>query len=146
MKALTSRTSLAALGALALGAVLATAQPAAAAVVSETGPLRFLELGSEATIDAKGAVAFAAVTVTCDPGSYGSVQVNLTQSAANRLAKGTATKEVTCDGTPQQVQLTVVASDRPFRTGEAWGSASALVCGDTGCVSLFEEHIVTIVK
>ena len=66
MKALTSRTSLAALGALALGAVLATAQPAAAAVVSDTGPLRFLELGSEATIDAKGAVVFAAVTVTCD--------------------------------------------------------------------------------
>jgi hypothetical protein len=148
MKLPTSRLPLVTLGALAAGATLAVALPAGAAVSvqSESAPVKALSLGDTARLDAKGAVVFTPMTVTCMPGRTAYLSVGITQSIGSGIATGAAGREVPCTGTPQEIQVSVTPADRAFHIGTAYGEASALACNRYGCSRLFDEHVIRIVR
>ena len=148
MKVPTSRLPLVALGALAAGATLALALPAGAAVSvqSESAPIKALDLGDTARLDAKGAVVSAPVTLTCMPGRTAYLYLKVTQKVGPGIATGTTSREISCTGTPQEIRLSVTPTGRAFHRGTAYGAASAAACYRGNCTELFDEHVITIVR
>lgn len=148
MKLTRSRLGLVTAVAIGGGAAMALALPAGAAVsvASQSPPVQVLSLGDTATLDAKGAVVFATVTVVCAPGSQGFLTVWVTEKVGGSLATGRVDPLVQCDGTPQQVTTSVVPAQQPFKKGVAFGQARLDVCLPDGCQAVTDEHDIQIVK
>jgi hypothetical protein len=147
MRTARSRFSLIAMGAIAAGAVLAFALPVDAAVSlqSESPPTAEVTLGGTAVLDAKGAVVFAPVNVVCQPGSYSSLNVSVTQNVGSGIASGQTYTEIQqCTGSVQSFEIAVVPTQKAFRRGVAFGQASLYVC-EYGCHTALDEHNIEIV-
>ncbi|NJC71061.1 hypothetical protein HC031_15270 [Planosporangium thailandense] len=142
------RIQIAAIAAIGVGAALAYAVPAGAAVAvqSQSPPVQAVKLGSTATLDAKGAVVFAPVSVACRPGSFAYLTVAVTENVGNAIASGQASTSIEqCTGSAQGFKVAVTPTQKPFRTGVAFGSAQLQVCADT-CRTVVDQHNIQIVK
>ncbi|GIH17965.1 hypothetical protein [Rugosimonospora africana] len=141
------RTQLLAAGAIGVGAVIAFALPAGAAVVNQSPPAPVLKLGKTATLEANGAVVFAPVTITCPAGTSQYLTVAVTENVAGGfIASGAASLDVDCTGQSQTVRLAVTPTQRAFTKGVAFGQASIDVCGPYSCKPLRDQHEIQIVK
>jgi len=148
MKVTRNRFPLITAGAIGVGAVLAFALPAGAAVTvqSQSPPTSAVTLGRTATLDANGAVVFAPVKVLCQPGSYTYLSVSVTENVGGDIASGTRSVKIDpCSGRQQSVRLAVTPTQKPFRKGVAFGQATLDSCDRTGCHTLFDEHNIQIV-
>jgi hypothetical protein len=142
------RFPLVATAAVGVGAALAFAVPAGAAVSvqSQSPPLSAVSLGSKARLDANGAVVFAPIKLACTPGAYTYLTVSVTQAIGNAIASGqTYTAVDECTGTQQKLSVAVTPTQRPFRKGVAFGQATLRVCTDR-CKTVVDQHNIQIVK
>jgi hypothetical protein len=133
---------------VAAAAVAALALPAGAAVSvqSQSPSVPVVKLGNTATVDAKGAVVFAPVKVTCTPGATAYVDVYITEAVGSKIARGGVEYEITCTGAVQKVQATVTATQEAFKSGVAYGQAYVTVCGSNGCYTAEDEGNIQISK
>ncbi|GGL04823.1 hypothetical protein [Mangrovihabitans endophyticus] len=133
--------------AVSVGAALAFAVPASAGVnlQSESDATAAVKLGANARLDAKGAVVFAPVYLTCTPGSDSYLQVSVTQAVGNDIASGSRYREIDdCTGERQKIQVSVTPTNHPFQRGVAFGEAMLTVCDYRGCTSPYDEHTIRI--
>lgn len=85
---------------------------------------------------AKGVAVSVPVEVTCDPNPFlptasNSVMVVLKERVNKDLAVGSGSGSVTCDGTPQVVEVLVQAQNVAFKPGTALATASIFLCDFT---------------
>jgi hypothetical protein len=142
-----SRSPLILAAAVAVGAALAFASSAGAAVSlqSESPPTAEVTLGTTAVLDARGAVVFAPVEVVCRPGSYASLTVAVTERVGRDIASGvTYTDFAECTGSVQALEIAVSPTQRAFRKGVAFGQARLQVC-DYECHTAVDQHNIQIV-
>jgi hypothetical protein len=141
------RLPLAAAGAIGLGAVLAFALPAGAAVSAQSPPDASVRLGGQATLDADGAVVFAPVTIACRSGLSAYLTVRVTENVGGFIASGDANVlGARCTGGKAKFTATVTPTQRAFRKGVAFGQAFLTVCDPNGCQTLVDQRNVDIVK
>jgi hypothetical protein len=146
MKLNRQHTQLFAAGAVGLGAVVAFALPAGAAVVRQSPPAPVLKLGKTATLEANGAVIFPSVKFTCPAEQEAYVTVQVTEAVAGGfIASGSASTNVDCTGGRQTLSLAVSPSQRAFTKGVAFGQASIDLCVYS-CGALRDQHEIQIVK
>ncbi|HTJ36215.1 MAG TPA: hypothetical protein VL738_23620 [Dactylosporangium sp.] len=111
-------------GALALGAVLAFAVPAGAAVnlQSESSGNSAIKIVKEAKLKAKGAATVVTVNVTCPIGSYYQVTVDVVQTInPNTTTHGSGyVSNQECSGITDKVKVPVTAGAAPFKPGVAY--------------------------
>jgi hypothetical protein len=139
--------SVAAAGVVGLGAVLAFALPAGAAVSAQSPPDASVRLGGQATLDANGAVVFAPVTIACRSGLSAYLTVRVTENVGGFIASGDASvPDVRCTGGKAKFTATVTPTQRAFRKGVAFGQAFLTVCDPNGCKTLVDQRNVDIVK
>ncbi len=133
--------------AIAVGALLAFTLPAGAAVSlqSESPPSTMVTLGATATLDAKGAVVYVPVTVICQPASFASLTVEVTQRVGSDIASGSAYTDVDCNGSVQNLVLAVTPFQNAFRKGVAFGKATLFVC-TFECTEAVDQHSIEIVR
>jgi hypothetical protein len=144
-----NKFALVATAAIGVGAALAFAMPASAGVnlQSESPGVGVLDLGKRARLDANGAVVFAPVTVACAPGTTAYLTVKVTQAIGDSIASGQKSRSVSpCNGQKKKVELSITPTQRPFRTGVAYGEAELSVCNYYTCTTLYDEHLVTITR
>ncbi len=144
-----SRAPFVAAAAVGIGAALALTLPAGAAVQlqSESPSVAAVTLGATATLDADGAVVFAPVRVTCTPGSYAYLTVQVAQNVGNAIASGETNETVEpCTGRPQSIEVAVIPTQKPFKAGVAYGSASLQVCASGPCKRVRDRHNIRIVR
>ena len=110
--------------AVAAGITLGAAFPALAAVGNASPPAAAVQLGSTATLVAKGAGVDVPVQVTCPSGDFGNLNVTLTERTGKDIAQAFGSTPVTCNGGAQNVVVPLTAQLHPFKTGTALGSAS----------------------
>jgi hypothetical protein len=148
MKLTRRHTQLLAASAIGLGAVVAFALPAGAAVISKSPPAPVLKLGTTATLEANGAVVFAPVKFTCPVGSTGYESVTVTEAVEGGLiASGSGgTDPIPCTGRQQNINQSVTPTQRAFIKGAAFGQAYLNVCGPQGCQVVRDERVIQIVK
>ncbi len=94
-----------------------------------------VDLGSTATLVAKGAAVLVPVNVTCGDTMFPATSftmVTVKERSSNRIVQGNSSANVTCDGMPQTVEVLVMAQDAPFKPGTALATASVFSCGP-GC-------------
>ena len=143
------RTLMLASGAIGLGAAVAFALPAGAAVVNQSPPTPVLKLGATATLKANGAVVFAPVRITCQPGANAFLGVTVTEAVnGGFIASGTGvTDSIPCTGSPQSISQAVTPSQRAFTKGVAFAQARVDVCNSVGCATeVNDQRIIQIVK
>ncbi|HET8657817.1 MAG TPA: hypothetical protein VFM55_02340 [Micromonosporaceae bacterium] len=120
---------LAALLAVIVGGAIAFALPAGADVSVMSPPLAGVQIGSPATLVAKGAAISVPVTVICAPGGTGQLYVEVTQRSGGNIATGaTWVYDISCTGSFQTIDVVVSASGEPFRKATALVSARFTVC------------------
>ncbi len=148
MSVVRNRFSLAAAAAVGAGAVLAFALPAGAAVSlqSQSPPVDALKLGARATLDANGAVVFPSVQVLCQSGRTAFLTVRVTENVGNAIASGSGGAEVACNGQQQTLRIAVTPTQKPFKTGIAFGQAFMTTCTSFTCHELNDQHNIRIVK
>ena len=137
--------------AIAVGAVLAVAVPAGAAVrvQSESPSGAVVNLRNTATLGAKGAVVTVPVVTICPAGVTANVSATVTQRVGNGIAAGSTYESITCTGDRQTTRLKVTASPagKPFKAGVAFGQAYLSFYDPRfGYVQVDDEHNITIVK
>ncbi|WP_433044733.1 hypothetical protein [Dactylosporangium sp. CS-033363] len=121
-------------GALALGAVLAFAVPAGAAVnlQSESNGTSALKIVKQAKLKANGAATVVTLNITCPSGDYYDLNVSVTQTIGNKTTTGTGYAPRTeCTGYTQKVKVPVTVSGggAPFKQGDAYAVGNANVYG-----------------
>jgi hypothetical protein len=124
--------SRAAAAAVAVGAVVALAVPGSAAVAVLSSPEVWqLQIGPEATLQAKGAAVSVPVRFTCPAGRSAFLDLSLTQRIGNQAVSGSRFTSVQCSGTEQQLVVSVIAQtgSRTFKTGTAFVDATLESCG-----------------
>lgn len=93
-----------------------------------------VDVAPQAALLAKGAAVEAAVTVTCEPvEEWGSIidTATVTYSLTQKVQRGDiaaashTTYGVTCDGTPQEVTVVLVADSVAFKHGVALAAVTA---------------------
>jgi hypothetical protein len=151
MKRLKGRLPALATAAIGVGAALAFAVPAGAAVSvqSQSPPVQAAaSLGRKATLDANGAVVFPSVKLLCPAGAFASLSVTVTENVGGRIAKGSGFRDnITCTGRQQSFRVAVTPDQRPFRKGVAFGQLVAFVCAPPQCnTNLRDEHNIQIVN
>ncbi|GGM48666.1 hypothetical protein ACFFX1_23435 [Dactylosporangium sucinum] len=123
-------------GTLALGAVLAFAVPAGAAVnlQSESNGSSSIKIAKTANLKAKGAATVVTVKVGCPVGARYQVGVEVGQVVnGNTTAHGTAyLYNQVCTGAVENVKLHVLADGAPFKPGVAYAVGSADISGPAG--------------
>lgn len=138
---------IAAVIAVATGAAGAYTLPAGADVGIMSPPVAGLQIGSPATLGARGAVVNLPVTVLCQAGGSGSVSVQLIENAGGSIARGNGFANTgACNGTFQSVTVTVTATTVPFRRGTAFASGEFTVCDSTGCLTDTDQREIRIVR
>ncbi|GAA5180550.1 hypothetical protein GCM10023322_13100 [Rugosimonospora acidiphila] len=148
MKFTRRHTLLLASGAVALGATVAFALPAGAAVVDQSPPAPVLKLGATANLQANGAVVFVPVKVTCQPGASAYLSVTVTENVGGGfIASGSgSTDSLTCTGHSQTVNEAVVPTQRAFAKGVAFAQTQMSVCGSVDCARASDQRVIQIVK
>jgi len=142
-----TRLSLVAAGAIGLGAAVAFALPAGAAVSTQSPPLGSLSLGNTATLDANGAVVFAPLTVACRPGASAYLELDVTEAVGDAIASGSTSERIdACTGGRQKLKEAVTPTQKPFRKGVAFARARLDACDPTGCKTLTDQHNIQIVN
>ena len=121
-------------GALALGAVLAFAVPAGAAVnlQSESGGTPVIKIVKQAKLKAGGAATVVTVNLTCPAGAEYNLYVTVTQAIGGKTTNGAgSTERQTCTGTTQKakVPVTVSGGGAPFKKGDAYAVGTADIYG-----------------
>jgi hypothetical protein len=143
------RLALIAAGAIGVGAAVALAVPAGAAVSlqSQSPPVAAVSLGNKATLDANGAVVFAPVRFNCAPGASATLQVKVTENVGNAIASGSAYEQIDlCTGAVQRITVAVTPDQRPFKRGVAFGQAWLTSCNQFTCKTFRDFHNIQIVK
>lgn len=141
----------AALVALAAGSLLALFISSGPAVAFFSGGLFLdVQVGSPATLVARGAAVNVPLEVTCNaaPGTA-SVRVTVTQRSGSGVAQGTAFDNVGCTGSGQQVVVRVQATGaKVFKQGTAVAGAEVFGCtaNFSTCGSETDSEVVTIQK
>lgn len=135
-----------AVAAIAAGGMVATVLPSNADVSAQSVPVAAVKVESPATLIARGAAVAVTVTVVCQPGSGADINLEVTENAGGKIAKGFAFAEISCTGGFQPVTMNASAQPTvPFRTGTAFGQATLrLFNGPTG--SATDEREFKIVK
>jgi hypothetical protein len=134
------------IAAIGVGAALAFALPAGAAVGAQSPPLAAVQLGSTATLDANGAVVFAPTTVTCRSGASAWLSVQVTEAVGNDIASGGSSTNIdACAGRPQHFTAAVTPTQHPFRKGVAFAQATLQACDNTGCKTVVDQKVIQIV-
>ncbi|MFC0005222.1 hypothetical protein [Micromonospora siamensis] len=131
---------------LAASASLALTLPAGAASAAEsTSTVTVADTG---TLDAKGAVAYVPVSLTCGAGYSASLEVSLTQNVGSGITTGTTpVYRITCDGTAQQFVVPITPDVRAFKNGVAYASAKASICDPMFmCETLVDEGAIQLTK
>jgi len=132
---------------IGVGAVLAFAVPAGAAVSAQSPPSASVRLGAKATLDANGAVVFAPVTIACRTGSSAFLTVRVTENVGGQIASGeTSVFGAECTGGKVKLTAAVTPTQRAFRKGVAFGQAYLSVCDPFSCQLLVDQHNVDIVR
>jgi hypothetical protein len=144
---MTKRHVLRVLAAIGLGAGLAVAAPTLPAVGQISPPsVMSVEVGDEATLEARGAAVVVPVEVRCPAGSTGFLNVQVTQRAGSRIASGTgSTSDFVCTGATQTVNVLVPAQGQAFKKGPAVAAASLFIC-DFLCESASDTENIAIVR
>ncbi|TCO62602.1 hypothetical protein [Actinocrispum wychmicini] len=137
-----------AIAAIAAGGLVAAVLPSSAEVSAQSVPVAAIRVESPATLLARGAAVAVTVTVVCQPGSSGSVNIEVTENAGGRIAKGFESAQVpSCTGGFQPVTLNVAAEPTvPFRAGTAFGQASVFVNGPGGFNQARDDREFKIVR
>ncbi|MER7274437.1 hypothetical protein ABT369_08280 [Dactylosporangium sp. NPDC000244] len=127
-------------GALALGAVLAFAVPAGAAVnlQSESSGTAAIKIVKQANLKANGAATIVTVNVTCPIGNWFQLSVNVTQTVTpTTTTNGSGyVNDQPCTGGTQKVKVPVTSNGAPFTSGVAYAIGRASVSGSIGYVNL----------
>jgi hypothetical protein len=151
MKGLRGRLTALAVGAVGVGAALAFALPAGAAVSlqSQSPPVpSSVSLGKRATLDANGAVVFPSVKFVCATGQTANLSVIVTENVGGgRIAKGGGFRSnVACTGSAQTLRIAVTPDNWAFRRGVAFGQLFASICSQFQCEDQQQdEHVIRIV-
>ncbi|GAA2641241.1 hypothetical protein GCM10010399_88810 [Dactylosporangium fulvum] len=127
-------------GALALGAVLAFAVPAGAAVnlQSESGGTPTIKIAKTARLKANGAATVATVNVTCPVGNWYSTYVEVVQTVnptSTTRGNGSIINQ-RCSGFTEKVKVPVTASGAPFQVGVAYAVGQLEVTGPIGYINV----------
>ena len=149
MKAHGMRFAAVAAATVGLGAALAFALPAGAAVSlqSQSPPVGAVQLAKKATLDANGAVVFAPVKVTCPPNTSAFLRVKVTENVGDAIASGETDESIDlCTGTVQQESVAVTPVQKPFKKGVAFGQAWLEACNQFTCKTSHDFHNIEIVK
>ncbi|HEY2674558.1 MAG TPA: hypothetical protein VGJ07_29840 [Rugosimonospora sp.] len=149
MKLTRRHAQLLAVSAIGLGAAVAFALPAGAAVISKSPPAPVLKLGTTATLEANGAVVFAPVKITCPVGSKAYENVTVTENVAGGFiasGSGGSNDSIACTGLQQTISQAVTPTQRAFTKGVAFGQAYLNVCGPQTCQTLTDQRVIQIVK
>jgi hypothetical protein len=141
-------SKVAAVVAVAAGAVGALALPAGADVSALSPPIiAGVQVGSPASLGARGAVVTVPVTVLCVSGGTADLALEVTEAVGGRVARGFGNAgPIACNGTFQTVQVTVPSSTVPFRRGPAFAAGSLSVCELTGCLSARDQREIRIAR
>lgn len=107
----------------AAGVGFGLVSPAGAEVASYSPPSH-VQASFTGTIDAKGAVVHVPVTVVCNAGSWGYLDVHVNQKAGGDIAAGSAYTRITCTGAMQVLDMTITADNQPFKQGPGYVQAS----------------------
>jgi hypothetical protein len=138
-------SKIAAVGAVAAGAVGALALPAGADVGAFSPPIGGVQIGSPAALGTRGAAVTVPVTVLCTSGSTGSVSLEVVENTGGKLARGFGGSDtIVCDGTFQSTSVNVVSITVPFKRGTAFATASLSVCDFNGCLNDTDQREIRI--
>lgn len=143
---LRTRTA-AVLVAIVTGVVLALSATSGPAVAFFSGGLFLdVQVGSPATLVARGAAVDVPLEVTCNATGEAFVQVTVTQRSGSGVASGTGSTAVGCTGSGQQILVRVFATPggKTFKQGTAVVSASIFGCGPQICGSETDSETITI--
>lgn len=113
------------------GVALALTIPALAAVGQTSPPKPVLHIGDTARLVARGAAVEVPVLVivTCSPGSFTSLSVQVTQAIGRNIGHAYGSvDDLNCDGQPHEVEVFAVAQNLAFRPGEAFAQATLFAC------------------
>src|SRR4029450_4448265 len=127
----------AAVAAIAAGGLLALLASAGPAVAFFSGGLFLdVQVGSPATLVARGAAVDVPVEVSCNaPSAF--VTVSVTQRAGSGVAQGTGSTSTGCTGSGQQILVRVQATNggKTFKQGTALANAEVSGCRSNVCGS-----------
>jgi len=144
MSRLRSKAAAAVLAVVAgVGIVLfATSGPAVA--FFSGGLFLDIQVKSPATLVAKGAAVDVPVEVTCNA-RFDYVSVTVTQHSGSGVAQGSASTEVGCTGSRQQILLRVTATGgKAFKQGTAVANADIFGCGTRTCGEETDSEVITL--
>ncbi len=119
--------------ALAAGGGIAAAVGVLPALGQSSPPSSPVILGSTAQIVAKGAGAYPFAYVACQPGSFASLYITLTEKSGKGIASGSGSTQVNCNGEIETITIPVAATGKPFVKGTAFGQATFYACGPSSC-------------
>jgi hypothetical protein len=141
--------------ALAAGALTASVLPLQAAVAGSSPPSTALSftVRKDTPLIANGVALKAVFVVTCQPGTVVIQQtIEVAQTARKgNIARGFATNyqpSIACNGTPQNIPMTVFAQNLAFRKGVALATSNLYACADdfSFCQNYTETKVLNIVK
>jgi len=147
MKRIPIITRIAALTAVIVGAAAAFALPAGADIGILSPPIATVQIGSPATLVARGVAVTVPVTVLCAAGGRGVLDLSVLQAVGGNIARGFESVSTgSCTGGLQTINVVVVANEHPFRNGTALATAQFGVCDATGCISNAHQREIRIVR
>jgi hypothetical protein len=131
--------------AIVLGGVLALFATSGPAVAFFSGGLFLdVQVGSPATLVARGAVVDVPLEVTCNA-TFADVSVVVTQRAGSGVAQGFGSTAVGCTGSGQQVRVRVQAfGGKAFKQGTAVASAEIFGCRQGVCGNETDSETIDI--
>jgi hypothetical protein len=131
--------------AIVLGGVLALFATSGPAVAFFSGGLFLdVQVGSPATLVARGAAVDVPLEVTCNA-TFADVSVNVTQRSGSGVAQGFGSTGVGCTGSGQQVVVRVQAfGGKPFKQGTAVASAEIFGCRPNICGNETDSETIDI--
>lgn len=136
---------IAAVLAIFIGAAVAFALPAGADVSILSPPVAAVQVGSPATLVARGAAVSVPVTTVCAPGGSGFLFLDVVEAVGGNVARGsTFVDPISCTGTFQTINVVVTAQGERFRKGVAFASAEFTVFDSTGSLSANDEREIRI--
>jgi hypothetical protein len=123
-----SRTKTVGAAVLAAGAI-AAAGPVQSALAFISPPLVLLAAPqSPASLVARGAAVDVPVTYTC-AANYMYIQVTLTEKVGKKIASGSGSTQVTCNGTTQRILVRVNASPGGMAFAKGTAATTTFVAG-----------------
>jgi hypothetical protein len=141
------RTKAAAVAAaVLLGGLLALFATSGPAVAFFSGGLFLdVQIGSPATLVARGAAVEVPLEVTCNATGTVLVQATVTQKAGSGVAQGSGSTRVGCAGSGEQVTVLVRATGvKTFKKGEAVVTAEVFGCNNVTCGSETDNEVVQL--